>query len=206
MLFVNIYLKRWLFFLFRFTEKLIIIQSVKWLIDSWFWMDWIIVWHPFNLRCSLPIGSFCQSDPKHGFCVEERLYLLCAQLSAAVSTRPPAPVDSTAYPSIVSFKLPCQSNRNVPHHKDFPDLLDPPISQLTPTGTQTPGRMLVQGGGGEHRHGNADVKDHICALPNTLRSAEQARSGPSQSVLLDPLHILFWSTCSRKKKEAKDTF
>lgn len=37
------------------------------MIDSCLWMDWIMVWNPFNLRCSLPIGSFCQSDPKHGF-------------------------------------------------------------------------------------------------------------------------------------------
>lgn len=161
------------FFLFRFTEKLIIIQSVKWLIDSW--MDWIMVWNPFNLRCSLSIGSFSQSDPKHGFCVEEWLYLIWA---LHVSTRPPAP-DITAYPSIVSYKLSCQSIRNVCHHKDFPDLLDPPISQLTHTGTQTPagvaepfslwmGAWKDAAAEEEHRHGNSDVEDHICELPNTF--------------------------------------
>lgn len=103
----------------------------------------MIDWQPDELDYSLesiqsqmfspPIGSFCQSDPKHGFCVEEWLYLIWAQLFAAVSTPPPPPpVDSTTHPSIVSFVLPCQSIRNVCRRKDWPDLRDASVSQLTP--------------------------------------------------------------------------
>lgn len=86
--------------------------------------------------------------------------------------------------------------RNVCHHKDFPDLLNPPVSRLTPTEPQTSAAWLAQpfslwmgawkdaAAEWEHRHGNTDAEDHI---------------------IIFELHVLFWSTCLRKKKTRPKT-
>lgn len=137
-----------------------------------------------------------------------------------LSSLPPSPLVlllTTAYLSTVSFKLPCQSFRNVCRNKHFPDLLDPPVSQHSHRHTK-PGLVswaLLPLNGSMERcccRGRASPRQlwcgrsHLWVTKHIYRqSAERAGSGPT-SVLLDELHILFWSRCLSGKKRGQRHF
>lgn len=165
-------------------------------------MDWIMVWNPFNLRCSLPIGSFRQSDSKHGFVSRSDFILF--ELSSLLPS--PLVLLFQWIPQLICPSSP--SSCPVSQSEMFAIIKTLLTHRYTNTGLVS--RALLPLRGSMERcccHGNPDVEDHICELPNTftyraLNMADQDH----------PICSLGWAPCFilihifKGKKEAKDTF
>lgn len=171
------------------------------MIDSWLWMDWIMVWNPFNLRCSLPIGSFSPVWPQTGFLCRG---VTLSSLSSALCCRLHSSSSSSGNPSLsihLLLQAVSQSEMSAITKTSLISLIRPSPSSHTHRykNTSLGSRALLPTSGSLERcccSGRASPRQPWCGRAHLwatkhiyLQSARHAGSGPPQSVLLDERHI-----------------
>lgn len=177
MLYFHVYLKRELFSLFRSTEKLIIIQWISEMID------WKLVLDGLDY-CLESIQSQMFSPDRIILPVWPQTRILCRGVTLSYLRSALCCCFHSSSCSTAQFSLSIHRLRQAALSVNQKCLPSERLSWSTRSSRQPAhthrytNTWKDAAAEGEHRHGNADVEDHICALPNTLQSAEHARSGP----------------------------